>query len=48
MRQLIVLILERPVRDRGPAISRARTADGHELPAAEHFTSMGGCPTGRP
>ncbi|MFG2611925.1 hypothetical protein [Streptomyces anulatus] len=48
MRQLIVLILERPVRDRGPAISRARTADGHEPPAAEHFTSMGGCPTGRP
>ncbi|WP_371627340.1 hypothetical protein OG245_34915 [Streptomyces sp. NBC_01116] len=35
-------------RARGPAITRARTAGGHEPPAAEHFTSMGGHDTGRP
>ncbi|MDG9681990.1 hypothetical protein QC334_04405 [Streptomyces sp. DH18] len=40
--------LERPVRDRGPAISRVQTADGHEPSATEYFTSMGDCPTGRP
>ncbi len=35
-------------RDHGPAITRVRTEDGRELPGTEHFTSMGGRPTGRP
>ncbi|WP_137228034.1 methionyl-tRNA formyltransferase [Streptomyces sp. BPSDS2] len=35
-------------RNRGLAITRVRTADGHELPATEYFTSMGGYLTGRP
>ncbi|MFE7337337.1 methionyl-tRNA formyltransferase [Streptomyces griseus] len=35
-------------RNRGLAITRIRTADGHELPATEYFTSMGGYLTGRP
>lgn len=35
-------------RNHGLAITRVRTADGHELPATEYFTSMGGYLTGRP
>lgn len=35
-------------RNHGLAITRVRTEDGRELPATEYFTSMGGCPTGRP
>ncbi|MFH9586666.1 methionyl-tRNA formyltransferase [Streptomyces luteogriseus] len=35
-------------RNRGLAITRVRTADGRELPAAEYFTSMGGYLTDRP
>ncbi|RPK37062.1 methionyl-tRNA formyltransferase [Streptomyces sp. ADI93-02] len=35
-------------RNRGLAVTRVRTEDGTELPAAEYFTSMGGYLTGRP
>ncbi|MEV8226851.1 methionyl-tRNA formyltransferase [Streptomyces sp. NPDC079167] len=35
-------------RNRGLAVTRVRTEDGQELPAAEYFTSMGGYLTGRP
>ncbi|MFD5203500.1 methionyl-tRNA formyltransferase [Streptomyces sp. NPDC058375] len=35
-------------RNHGLAITRVRTEDGRELPATEHFTSMGGYLTGRP
>ncbi|MFE5995920.1 methionyl-tRNA formyltransferase [Streptomyces sp. NPDC056454] len=35
-------------RNHGLAITRVRTGDGRELPATEHFTSMGGYLTGRP
>ncbi|MFJ4964713.1 Bifunctional polymyxin resistance protein ArnA [Streptomyces sp. ADI96-02] len=35
-------------RNHGLAITRVRTEDGRELPAAEYFTSMGGYLTGRP
>ncbi len=35
-------------RNHGLAITRVRTEDGRELPAAEYFTSMGGYLTNRP
>lgn len=35
-------------RNHGLAITRVRTEDGQELPAAEYFTSMGGYLTARP
>jgi methionyl-tRNA formyltransferase len=35
-------------RNHGLAITRVRTEDGHELPATEYFTAMGGYLTGRP
>ncbi|MER5985886.1 methionyl-tRNA formyltransferase [Streptomyces sp. NPDC001787] len=35
-------------RNHGLAITRVRTEDGRELPAAEYFTSMGGYLTSRP
>ncbi|MER7730290.1 methionyl-tRNA formyltransferase [Streptomyces erythrochromogenes] len=35
-------------RSHGLAITRVRTEDGRELPAAEYFTSMGGYLTARP
>ncbi|WP_406864813.1 methionyl-tRNA formyltransferase [Streptomyces sp. HUAS MG47] len=35
-------------RNHGLAITRVRTEDGHELPAAEYFSSMGGYLTSRP
>ncbi|MEW1699241.1 methionyl-tRNA formyltransferase [Streptomyces sp. NPDC091278] len=35
-------------RNHGLAVTRVRTEDGRELPAAEYFTSTGGYLTGRP
>jgi methionyl-tRNA formyltransferase len=35
-------------RNHGLAVTRVRTEDGRELPAAEYFTSMGGYLTSRP
>ncbi|MFJ8620698.1 methionyl-tRNA formyltransferase, partial [Streptomyces clavifer] len=32
----------------GLALTRIRTHDGHELPAADYFTTMGGYLTNRP
>ncbi len=35
-------------RNHGLAVTRVRTEDGRELPAAEYFTRMGGYLTDRP
>lgn len=35
-------------RNHGLALTRVRTEDGREMPAAEYFTSMGGYPADRP